>query len=275
MLNLARALQGVGGAFMFATVAGAARRRLPAGRDRGTAFGVWGATTGAAVAVGPLVGGVLTDGDRLGGDLLRQRADRHRARSRSRCAMVDESRDPTGGRRSTGPGLVTFSGALFVLVFGLIRGNAEGWGSPLIVVLPRRRGRAAGRLRGRSSAACEHPMLDLDAVPQARVRRRVDRRVRAVGVDVRDVPLPDALHPEHPRLLAARGRPALPADHAAVVRRRADLRQARRAPRRALVPRRRARARRRRAAADARPAAGRRLDRAAGRLHRRRRRHRR
>ena len=32
------------------------------GRDRGTAFGVWGATTGAAVAVGPLVGGVLTDG---------------------------------------------------------------------------------------------------------------------------------------------------------------------------------------------------------------------
>ena len=32
------------------------------GRDRGTAFGLWGATTGAAVAVGPLVGGVLTEG---------------------------------------------------------------------------------------------------------------------------------------------------------------------------------------------------------------------
>ena len=31
------------------------------GRERGTAFGVWGATTGAAVAVGPLVGGVLTE----------------------------------------------------------------------------------------------------------------------------------------------------------------------------------------------------------------------
>ena len=32
------------------------------GQERGTAFGIWGATTGAAVAVGPLVGGVLTSG---------------------------------------------------------------------------------------------------------------------------------------------------------------------------------------------------------------------
>ena len=31
------------------------------GRERGTAFGIWGATTGAAVAIGPLVGGVLTE----------------------------------------------------------------------------------------------------------------------------------------------------------------------------------------------------------------------
>ena len=52
------------------------------GRDRGTAFGIWGATTGAAVAVGPLVGGVLTVQHRLGGDLLRQRPDRDRRRSR-------------------------------------------------------------------------------------------------------------------------------------------------------------------------------------------------
>ena len=31
------------------------------GRERGTAFGIWGATIGAAVAIGPLVGGVLTE----------------------------------------------------------------------------------------------------------------------------------------------------------------------------------------------------------------------
>ena len=32
------------------------------GKERGTAFGIWGATIGGAVAVGPLVGGALTDG---------------------------------------------------------------------------------------------------------------------------------------------------------------------------------------------------------------------
>ncbi|MDX6724455.1 MAG: hypothetical protein QOD73_2859, partial [Solirubrobacteraceae bacterium] len=61
VLNLARALQGIGGAFMFATSLALLASAFQ-GRDRGTAFGVWGATTGASVAVGPLVGGVLTDG---------------------------------------------------------------------------------------------------------------------------------------------------------------------------------------------------------------------
>ena len=31
------------------------------GKDRATAFGVWGATVGGAVAIGPLVGGVITE----------------------------------------------------------------------------------------------------------------------------------------------------------------------------------------------------------------------
>ena len=77
MLNLARAVQGVGGAMMFATslalIANAFR-----GRDRGTAFGVFGAVNGAAVAVGPGAGRGHHIGDRLGMDLLRQRPDRHR-----------------------------------------------------------------------------------------------------------------------------------------------------------------------------------------------------
>src|SRR5438093_4134902 len=60
-LNLARALQGVGGAAMFATSLALIAQSFH-GRERGTAFGLWGATIGGAVAVGPLVGGALTQG---------------------------------------------------------------------------------------------------------------------------------------------------------------------------------------------------------------------
>src|SRR4051794_29424664 len=60
LLNLARGLQGVGGAAMFATSLALIGQEFH-GRDRATAFGVWGATIGGAVAVGPLVGGVLTE----------------------------------------------------------------------------------------------------------------------------------------------------------------------------------------------------------------------
>ena len=58
-LILARAVQGIGGSIMFATSLALLSQEFH-GRERGTAFGIWGATTGAAVAIGPLAGGVLT-----------------------------------------------------------------------------------------------------------------------------------------------------------------------------------------------------------------------
>src|SRR5437588_1728860 len=61
-LILSRALQGVGGAIMFATSLALLSQEFH-GRERGTAFGIWVATVGAAVAVGPLVGGLLTEID--------------------------------------------------------------------------------------------------------------------------------------------------------------------------------------------------------------------
>src|SRR6266513_414481 len=61
LLNLARGLQGVGGAAMFATSLALIAQEFQ-GRERGTAIGAWGATIGGAVAVGPLIGGALTEG---------------------------------------------------------------------------------------------------------------------------------------------------------------------------------------------------------------------
>ena len=55
-LNISRAIQGVGGAVMFAVSLALVAQEFAAGRERGTAMGVYGATIGVAVATGPLVG---------------------------------------------------------------------------------------------------------------------------------------------------------------------------------------------------------------------------
>src|SRR3954454_20892853 len=68
-LILARAGQGIGGAIMFATSLALLAQEFH-GRERGTAFGAWGATIGAAAAVGPLVGGGLIAGLGLAGSPL-------------------------------------------------------------------------------------------------------------------------------------------------------------------------------------------------------------
>src|ERR1700727_999656 len=61
MLNVSRAVQGVGGAIMFATSLALIAAAFT-GRDRGTAFGIYGAVIGGAVAIGPLIGGAITSG---------------------------------------------------------------------------------------------------------------------------------------------------------------------------------------------------------------------
>jgi EmrB/QacA subfamily drug resistance transporter len=131
-LNLSRALQGVGGSAMFATslaLLAAAFR----GRERGTALGIWGATTGASVAIGPLIGGALVEHVSWQ-SIFFVNLPVGVAAIALTLRAVTESRDPNAARIDL-PGLVTFSAALFALVFALVRGNTEGWGSSLIVGL--------------------------------------------------------------------------------------------------------------------------------------------
>jgi EmrB/QacA subfamily drug resistance transporter len=59
LLIVARGVQGIGGAAMYATTIALINSSYH-GRDRGMAFGIWGAVNGAAAAAGPILGGVLT-----------------------------------------------------------------------------------------------------------------------------------------------------------------------------------------------------------------------
>jgi len=132
-LNLARGLQGVGGAIMFAVSLALVAQEFPGGPERGMAMGIYGASIGVSVAVGPLIGGVLTDG--LGWQsVFLVNLPVGIATIGVTYWKLRESRDPNASRIDWG-GVVTFSASLLVLVLALVRGNAEGWGSPLIVSL--------------------------------------------------------------------------------------------------------------------------------------------
>jgi EmrB/QacA subfamily drug resistance transporter len=129
-LSLARAGQGVGGSIMFATALALLAQAFR-GSDRGIAFAVFGAITGIAVAVGPVLGGAITSGlswrwiffvnvpigvVAIALTLLR----------------VEESRDPSASRPDW-LGFVTFSSALGLLVYGLIESSTHSWGSELVI----------------------------------------------------------------------------------------------------------------------------------------------
>jgi EmrB/QacA subfamily drug resistance transporter len=132
-LNLARALQGVGGAVMFAVSLALIAQEFAAGRERGVAMGIYGSTIGVAVAIGPLLGGALTDS--LGWEsIFYLNVPIGIAALAITSLKLRESRDPNATRIDWA-GTGTFSASLFLLVLALVRGNDEGWGSTLIVSL--------------------------------------------------------------------------------------------------------------------------------------------
>jgi EmrB/QacA subfamily drug resistance transporter len=129
-LILSRAAQGIGGAAMFASSLALLAAEFK-GRERGIAFGAFGGTAGVSIAIGPLIGGALTSGISwrwvffvnvpIGALTLL-----------FLTARVAETR-----LRETRPdwlGAATFAGALFGIIFGLIRGNPDGWSSGIVLI---------------------------------------------------------------------------------------------------------------------------------------------
>lgn len=129
MLNLARAGQGAGGAVLIATSLALLAAEFR-GRARATAMSAWAAAIGAGVGVGPLLGGALTSA--FGWRWLFFANVPLMLIALVAALRVPESRD-TSARGIDLPGLVTFSGAMFLIVFGIVRGNSAGWSSPLIL----------------------------------------------------------------------------------------------------------------------------------------------
>ena len=131
-LIIARGAQGIGGATMFATALALLSQEFH-GKERGTAFGLWGATIGLAVAIGPLVGGMLTSWLSWRWIFL-VNIPIGAAAVALAMAQLRESSDPEHSRLDP-VGLVTLTGGLFCLILALIEGNSHGWSSALILAL--------------------------------------------------------------------------------------------------------------------------------------------
>jgi EmrB/QacA subfamily drug resistance transporter len=127
----ARAIQGLGASMMFATALALISQVTPQREDRVKALAAYGAAIGASFALGPFIGGSLTDlfGWRA---IFLVNVPIGAAVIWLTYRFVAEGRDPTP-RRIDAPGQLTLIGGLFLLVLALLRGNAEGWGSTGIV----------------------------------------------------------------------------------------------------------------------------------------------
>jgi EmrB/QacA subfamily drug resistance transporter len=130
MLIASRAGQGVGGAAMFATSLALLAQTFH-GRARGTAFGVWGAVTGVSIALGPVLGGLLTTGLNWRWIFLVNVpvglaaiaiSLRHVGESR---AQATRHLDPAG--------FTLFTLGLLCLIYGLIRTSSSGWTDGLVL----------------------------------------------------------------------------------------------------------------------------------------------
>jgi EmrB/QacA subfamily drug resistance transporter len=129
MLNLARALQGIGASLLL-TASLAVINHAFAGPERAKAYAFWGACLGIAITGGPIGGGVITDlfGWRWA---FLVNVPSGVALFVTAAIVIAESRDHDAKRLDL-VGILTFSAGLFLLIWALIDGNSLGWGTAAI-----------------------------------------------------------------------------------------------------------------------------------------------
>jgi EmrB/QacA subfamily drug resistance transporter len=129
-----RALQGVFGALLMPSTLAILRAGVPADKLN-TAVGVWGAASGVSIATGPIVGGLLVEHVSWQSVFYLNVPIAAAALLIGARAVV-ESRG-AGEHRFDIPGIITGSGGLFLIVFGLIKAQNWGWlaGRTLLVIL--------------------------------------------------------------------------------------------------------------------------------------------
>jgi EmrB/QacA subfamily drug resistance transporter len=132
-LVLSRVVQGVGAALMMPATLSIITDAFPAS-ERGKAMGMWAGVSALALAVGPVLGGFLTEHVSWRAIFYLNIPVAIGAVTAALFA-VRESRDTTVGREVDYAGVAALTGTLTALVLALVEGNSWGWGSPQIVAL--------------------------------------------------------------------------------------------------------------------------------------------
>lgn len=132
-LNISRGIQGIGGSAMLPLSLSLITATFH-GRERGTAFGIWGGVAGLATALGPLVGGLLVT--KVGWpSIFYLNVPTGILGMGLGFWAIHESRDTHHPGSIDVYGLVTLTVSLFCLVLALMKGNEKGWGSAYILTL--------------------------------------------------------------------------------------------------------------------------------------------
>ncbi len=128
-----RAVQGIGAAFMMPATLSIITQAFPA-EQRGTAIGMWAGVSALALAIGPVVGGLLTEDVSWRAIFFINPPIAIGAVAVTLFA-ARESRDETVGRRMDFAGIATLTAGLTAFVLALVEGNSWHWGSGRIVGL--------------------------------------------------------------------------------------------------------------------------------------------